>query len=142
MALLLTIAAEAQNFRNNPRLQERITQAKLAEIQRALNLNEAEMSKLAPVYKRYEAELNELSSPGQGKLLGANADSLSTEEADRIINTRLDNAIRIGTIRKKYYAEFRAVLDPQQVMRLYQSEAKLRRKVMMEFRRRFGDRAR
>ncbi|MFD2512478.1 Spy/CpxP family protein refolding chaperone [Pontibacter locisalis] len=140
--LLWTVTTHAQNFRNNPKLQERITQAKLTEIQRGLNLDEAQMKELSPIYKRYEAELNSLRTAGQGRLLQTNPDSLSAEEADKIISSHLDNAIKMGTIRKKYYPEFRAVLSPQQVMRLYQSEAKLRRRVMMELRRRFGEQSR
>ena len=110
------------------------------EIKRVLDLDETELKALAPVYKRYEAELNKLNSERQGKLLRSNPDSLSTEETDLLVKTRLDNAVKISTIRQQFYPEFKAVLSPRQVMKLYNSEAKLRRKVMLEFRKRFKNR--
>jgi Spy/CpxP family protein refolding chaperone len=140
--LLITVAAHAQDFKNNTKLQERITQAKLAEIQRALTLSDATMAEFAPVYKKYETELNKVISSSQGKQMRVHPDSLTTDEADRLIKAKLDDAVSISTIRKNYYSDFRSVLTPQQIMKLYQSEAQLRKKVMMEFRRRFGDRMR
>ncbi|WP_114781948.1 hypothetical protein [Botryobacter ruber] len=147
VALLLNLAVQAQDLRNNPRLRERITEAKLLEIQKALNLSDADLKQLAPVYKRYDAALNELhfarqQSRQEAGLLRTNPDSLSTEEADRLITAHLENAVKISTIRREYYSEFKTVLSPQQVMRLYQSEAQLRRKVMQEVRKRFGNRPR
>ena len=147
VALLFHLAVQAQDLRNNPRLRERITEAKLVEIQKALNLTDAKLKQLAPIYKRYDAALNELHFARQQSRQGAvllrtNPDSLSTEEADRIISAHLENAVKISTIRKEYYSEFKTVLTPQQVMRLYQSEAQLRRKVMQEVRKRFGNRPR
>lgn len=136
--LCFALTAQAQDVWNNPRLQERITQAKLAEIQKVLQLSEVKMKALMPIYRHYESELHELIA---GRQLLISPDSLSTEEADKLAMARLDDAVKIGTIRKKYYPEFRTVLTPQQVMKLYQSEAQMRRKIIKEFRRRFGDEA-
>ncbi|GAB3195855.1 Spy/CpxP family protein refolding chaperone [Pontibacter aydingkolensis] len=138
---LLPFAAQAQNLRNNPNLQARVTQAKLVEIKNALDLSDAKMSELAPVYKRYEAEINEINFARQGRLMGTNPDSLSADDADKLITSHLDNAIKISTIRRKYYNEFKTILTPQQVMKLYKSEAQLNKKVMQELRRRLRNRA-
>jgi hypothetical protein len=132
----LIFAAQAQNQSRKPEIQARITQAKLNEIKRALALSDAKMNELTPVYKRYEAEKSQISFPGQGKMLRSNPDSLSTEEADKLITAHLDNAVKMSSIRRKYYSEFKNVLTPQQVMRLYKSEAQLNKKVMQELRRR------
>lgn len=137
----LLLAAQAQDLSRNPRLQERISQAKLFEIKKALALSDAEMKELTPIFKRYEAEKNQLQFPGQGKMLRSNPDSLSTEEADKLITAHLDNAVKVSNIRRKYYSEFKTVLTPQQVMRLYRSEAQLNKKVMQEMRRRMRNRA-
>jgi Spy/CpxP family protein refolding chaperone len=133
---------QAQNAMNNPKLQERISDAKLKEIQRGLNISDDQLKELSPIYKRYESELNDLMTANQGRQFQRHPDSLSTVEADQMISTKLDNAVKISTIRRKYYPEFKSVLTPQQVMKLYQSEIKLRKKVMQEFRRRFGNRQR
>jgi hypothetical protein len=138
---LLILTAQAQDQTRNPKLQERISQAKLVEIKRALALSDAKMKELTPIFKRYEAEKSQLHFPGQGKMLRSNPDSLSTEVADKLITAHLDNAVKVSTIRKKYYNEFKTVLTPQQVMRLYKSEAQLNKKVMQELRRRMRNRA-
>ena len=140
-AFILHFTVQAQDLSRNPRLQERITQAKLVEIRHALALSDERMKALTPIYKRYEAERSEISFARQGRLLRTNPDSLSTEEADRLMTAQLDNAIRISTIRRKYYNEFKTVLTPQQVVKLYKSEAQLNRKVMQELRRRMRNRA-
>ncbi len=134
--ILFCYTAQGQDLNRNPKVQERITQAKLAEISKALALSDDKIKSLAPIYKRYEAEKNETSFLRQGRLLRASPDSLSAEEADKLITAQLDNAIRLSTVRRKYYNEFKTVLTPQQIMRLYRSEAQLNRKVMQELRRR------
>jgi len=62
--------------------------------------------------------------------------SLSSEEADQLIAYQLKSAKKLILIREKYYNEFRTVLTPQQIIKLYQSEAELRKKVMAERKRR------
>ena len=133
-------SAQAQDFSRNPQLQQRIIQAKLFEIKNALALSDATAKELAPIYRRYELEKSEVQFPNQGRLLRTNPDSLSTEEADKLITAQLDNSIRLSTIRKKYYSEFRTVLTPQQIIKLFKSEAQLNKKVMQELRRRFNNR--
>ncbi|MEJ8801865.1 hypothetical protein [Pontibacter sp. H249] len=140
MLFLLQFTGQAQDLSRNPKLQERISQAKLVEISKALVLSEDKMKALTPIYKRYETEKNEITFPRQGRLLRTNPDSLSAEEADKLITAQLDNAIKISTIRRKYYNEFKTVLTPQQVFKLYKSEAQLNRKVMQELRRRLRNR--
>ena len=133
-------SAQAQDFSRNPQLQQRIIQAKLFEIKNALQLSDAKARELAPIYRRYEEEKSEVQFPKQGRLLRTNPDSLTTEEADKLITAQLDNAIRMSTIRRKYYNEFKTVLTPQQIVQLYRSEAQLNKKVMMELRRRMNNR--
>jgi hypothetical protein len=49
---------------------------------------------------------------------------------------QLENAKRLIDIREKYYHKFKTVLTPQQIVRLYQTEAQIRQKVTQELRRR------
>ena len=137
---LCCFAAQAQDFSRNPQLQQRIIQAKLFEIKKALQLSEDKAKELAPIYQRYEMEKSKVQFPRQEGLLRMNPDSLNTEEADKLITAQLDNAIRMSTIRREYYNEFKKVLTPHQVVQLYKSEAQLNRKVMMELRRRMNNR--
>ena len=67
-------------------------------------------------------------------------DSLSDKEANNLIIIQLHNARRLINIREKYYKEFSAVLKPQQIIKLYQTEAELRKKVLNELKRRMMNR--
>jgi hypothetical protein len=57
-----------------------------------------------------------------------------------LIVNQLETAKKLIAIREKYYKEFRTVLTPQQIIKLYQTEAELRKKVMQELKRRIMSR--
>ncbi len=128
--------AQAQGQRMNADLQQRFSQAKLMQLKNELALSDETAAALKPIYERYEAEMNALPVSRRGNLLRVNPDSLSREEADKLVARQLENAVSISTIRQKYYAEFKTVLSPQQVIKMYQSEAKIKRGVLNEFRKR------
>lgn len=135
-ALVAGLNAESQNFDRFPRLRERITQAKLREIKASLKLDQATFDRFRPVYVRYEQEVTSIDFRKMGRLMKVDADSLSATEADQLIVNQIDAAKRLVQIREKYYHEFKQVLAPQQIIKLYQTEAELRKKVMQEIKRR------
>lgn len=135
-----TIEAEAQNAERFPRLRERVVQAKLHEIKEALKLDQSAFDRFRPVYVRYEKEMTSIDFRKIGRLMKVDADSLSTDEADQLIVNQLDAAKKLILIREKYYKEFRQVLTPQQIIKLYQTEGELRKKVMQEMKRRMMNR--
>jgi hypothetical protein len=130
----------AQNSNRFPALRERIAQAKLREIRFQLKLNQPAFERFRPIYLRYEREIAQIDFLKQARLMKADTDSLSAEEADQLIIGQLENAKRLVNIREKYYMEFRTVISPQQIIKLYQTEAELRKKVMQEMRKRMMNR--
>jgi Spy/CpxP family protein refolding chaperone len=138
--IMISAAARSQVNPGFPRIRHRIIQAKLQEIRHSLKLEQAEMEKFRPMYVRYEEEISSLNFRGQERLMRVNSDSLTAEEAETMVLKQLQNARRIINIREKYYHEFKKILTPQQIIRLYQTEAEIRRKVMQEMRHRFGRR--
>jgi Spy/CpxP family protein refolding chaperone len=119
-----------------PLLRERINQAKLREIRFRLNLDEETFQKFRPVYLRYEDEVAGVDLQRLAGLNRIDADSLTNEQADVLLNNQMEVAKKLLVIREKYSHEFRTVLRPQQIIKLYQTEAELRRKVMAEIKRR------
>ena len=65
-----------------------------------------------------------------------NSDSISGEQAEQMILHQMESARKIISIREKYYKEFKTVLTPQQILKLYQTEAEIRNKVTEEMKRR------
>ena len=140
LTLLVSLTAESQNPERFPLLRERMVQAKLREIKLNLKLDQARFEEFRPIYLKYEREVSGVNFRNLAKLTKVDADSLSNEAADQLIVNQLEAAKKLIFIREKYYKEFRSVLSPQQIIRLYQTEAELRKKVMQELRRRMMNR--
>jgi len=140
ITLLFSLNAESQNQQRFPLLQERMTQAKLREIRIGLSLDQAKFEAFRPIYLKYEREISGLNFRNLTRFTKIDADSLTTEEADQLIVNQLETARKLISIREKYYKEFRTVIAPQQIIKLYQTEAELRKKVMQEMRRRMMNR--
>lgn len=138
--LFASLNAESQNPDRFPLLRERMVQAKLREIKLNLKLDQARFDEFRPIYLKYEREVSEVNFRNLAKLTKVDADSLSTEEADQLIVNQLEVAKKLISIREKYYKEFRTVLAPQQIIKLYQTEAELRKKVLQEMKRRMMNR--
>ena len=134
--LLVSLNVQAQNQNRFSMIRQRIEQAKLREIRQNLKLDQATFMQFRPIYLKYEREISRIDFKNQARLMKANADTLSTEEADQLITSQLASAKRLVFIREKYYKAFKSVLTSQQIVKLYQSEAEIRRKVMAEKKRR------
>jgi len=136
LTFLVSLSVQSQNPDRFPALRERMDQAKLRELKKVLQLDSATFSKFRPVYKNYEREIARVDLQNQTRLLSVDADSLTAEEADRLIVMQLNSAKRIVFIRERFFNQFRKVLTPNQVIKLYQSEGNFRKKVMAEKERR------
>jgi len=140
VALLFSLNVESQNPDRFPKLRERIIQAKLRELKASLKLDQARFDRFQPIYLKYEREISGVNFRNLARFTKVDADSLTTEEADQLIVNQLEAAKKLIFIREKYSKEFRTVLAPQQIIKLYQTEAELRKKVMQEIKRRMMNR--
>ncbi|MCL6101503.1 MAG: hypothetical protein M1292_03290 [Bacteroidetes bacterium] len=140
LSLLAGLDAESQNNARFPTLHERIVQAKLREIRIKLSLDQSTFEQFRPIYLKYDREISGIDFRQQARLMKIDADSLSTEEADHLIVNQLENIKKLIAIREKYYKEFKSVLPPQKIIKLYQTEAELRKKVLDEMKRRLMSR--
>ena len=136
LSLLVSLNAESQNLDRFPLLRQRIIQAKLREIRISLKLDQATFAQFRPIYLKYENEISRIDLPKMTRLMKVDTDSISAEEADQLIVNQLKSAKQLIDIREKYYNQFKTVLKPQQIIKLYQTEAELRKKVMAELKRR------
>lgn len=140
ITLLVGFNAESQNPERFPRLRERMAQAKLREIRFQLKLDQPTFDRFRPVYMKYEHEISGIDFRNLARMMKVDADSLSSEEADGLIVSQLETSKKLIHIRERYYKEFRTVLTPQQIIKLYQTEADLRKKVLQEMKRRMMSR--
>lgn len=132
--LLMTAgtSVQSQQVNRNQMLRQRIEQAKLRQIRQNLQMDEATFVQFRPLYLRYERALANLDFRSQNRILKVQADSLSVEEADRLILAQWARAKQLTNIRERAYNEFRKILTAQQLVKLYQTEAEIRKNVMAE----------
>jgi len=130
--LLAGLNGTSQNINRYPRLKERIERAKLNEIQLKFKLDSVTFDHFRPIYLKYENEISGIDFRRMAKLMKVSPDSLSATDAELLINDQLKSAKRIINLREKYYKEFRTVLLPQQILKLYQIEAELRKEISQE----------
>ena len=136
LAVFSGLNTKSQNRNRFPLLRERIFETKLNEIKINLKLDQAAFEKFRPVYIRYESELSEIDFKQIAKLHKVDADSLTAEQADRLIVNQMEEAKNLILLREKYYKEFKKVLSPQQIIKVYQTEADILKKVTKEMKRR------
>ncbi|MCK9640856.1 MAG: hypothetical protein M0R39_13190 [Prolixibacteraceae bacterium] len=134
--LLSCLNGSSQNANRFPRLMERVARAKLNEIQLRFKLDQATFDRFRPIYLKYEEEISGVDFRKMAKLMRVTPDSLSNKEADLLIVSQLENAKKLILIREKYYKEFGQVLSPQQIVKLYQIEAELRKEITNELKNR------
>ncbi|HAQ19950.1 MAG TPA: hypothetical protein DCR40_12070 [Prolixibacteraceae bacterium] len=140
LILFTGFVALSQNPDRLPLVHQRMVQAKLREIRFQLKLDQTTFDQFRPVYLKYEREISEIDFRNLARMMKVDADSLSLEEADRLVVNQMETAKKLISIREKYYKEFRTVLSPQQIIKLYQTEADVRKKVMQEMKRRMMSR--
>jgi hypothetical protein len=134
--LFAGLNGRSQNVKHYPYIKERIARAKLNEIQLKFKLDEATFDRFRPIYLKYEEEISGIDFRKMAKLMKVDPDSLSAADAELLINNQLESAKTIIIIREKYYKEFRTVLSPQQILKLYQIEAELRKEITREIKNR------
>lgn len=115
---------------------------------KALALDDATKAKFEPIYKKYQAELGEVmkscrpdrpeSAPDQAdkKPSRPELSNLTDQQAEEMILLRLDGAVKMAEIHKKYYAEFKKVLSPKQILKVYDTEMQMRNRVGEHFKHR------
>jgi hypothetical protein len=119
-----------------PILRERLANAKFDYIKEKLALTDAQTEQFRPVYMAYDKEQAQIGKLKNLRMDNVNADSLSADEAQRLITARLEFAQKQLDLRKKYSVEFQKVITPQQLIKLQQAEMEIRQKVLMELRNR------
>lgn len=135
-AFMLAQHTFAQQQPRFPHVRERIANAKVEYIKEKLQLTDSQTEQFRPLYLAFEREQAQLGKLKNLRMNNVNADSLSADEAQALIESRLDFAQKQLDLRKKYMAEFKKVLSPQQLIKLHQAESEIRQKVLLELRNR------
>ena len=105
---------------------QRYFDAKIREFVYRLNLTDQQRDAFIPIYKRYNDEMR----AAVGEREKPDERPATAEEAAALAKARIERQQLAQSIRMKYVDEFAAVLDPDQLSRLYEVESQIQRKLM------------
>lgn len=143
-----TLSAQNQANKENRkrRTPEQFMERQTGQMVRALMLDDATAAKFTPVYQNYLKELRECrmmnrkfpAKQGAEKTVAKPEPKpmLTDAEIERQIKERFAQSRKILDVREKYYDEFRKILSPKQIMRIYRTEQANANNLRKEFDRR------
>ena len=108
-------------------------------IAQSLMLSEETEEKFGVVYTNYLNDLRDCAYMDFRSELGMdkiNKEKMTDEQIDKIIRLRFDKCQKILDVRERYYEEFKKILSPRQIMKMYSIERNVRKKVQGEMDRR------
>ena len=141
----------AQNQVNKDKRQrhtpEQFMERQTNQMVNTLMLDDAAAARFVPVYQNYLKELRECRmmnrrqlSSGQGTeqkgMKSQPKPVLTDAEVEQQIKGRFAQSRKILDVREKYYDEFRKILSPKQIMKIYRTEQNNANKLKKEFDRR------
>lgn len=145
------ISLSAQNQANGDKKKrptpEQFVEHQTKQMVGMLMLDDATAARFAPVYKNYLKELRECGMMGRRQSparQGAEESvkksepkpALTDAEVERQIKERFAQSRKILDVREKYYDEFRKILSPKQIEKIYRTEQSNAGKLRTEFDRR------
>lgn len=152
LAILLiggqTISAQNKDHKDNKQrpTPEQMMQWQTNRMVKTLMLDDATAAKFTPVYEKYLKELRDCRMMNyKDKAKDKSAEAKQTPkpmptdaEIEKQIKDQFAQSRKILDIREKYYNEFRKILSPKQIVKIYQAEKNNANKFRKEFDRRKG----
>ncbi|MEG2573633.1 MAG: hypothetical protein RSA44_03115 [Bacteroides sp.] len=132
--ILLIVCSSSLSWAQSPR-GERLTPEEFRAKQEAFitqkaNLTKEEAAKFFPVYFEMQNEKKALND-NSWNLIKKGKDPATTEaQYENIIETTLDNRIRVDEIEKEYYKQFRKILSAKQLYKVQHAEMRFHRELL------------
>jgi hypothetical protein len=115
---------------NAPHGDQKTNTLKIGVITKALQLSAQEAERFWPIYNRFDADRQTLiDNLRSTKKEDKNKEAMSEEQANKIIEEQLAFDQKILELKKKYLVEFKTVLPATKIVKLYKTEAQLRKKM-------------
>ncbi len=138
IALLLAIAVSTIAFAQPNNMKEKrkkMEAMRVAHITEALDLSPEEAQVFWPVFNEREKKIDALrmefmSAMKTYKKDGKSIDDISDSELEKMMQTKLNNEIKIAEIRKAYHKKFVEVVGVKKTAKLYLSEMQFMRMLL------------
>lgn len=128
-------AQQVDGAKKKPRFTpEQMMEMQTNRIVKELALDDATAAKFTPIYTQYMKDLRECRAEAwkqmkpenaeAGKQVEAKKEVPTDAEVEQRIKDRFANSRKMLDLQEKYYTEFRKVLSPKQIEKIYQMEKK------------------
>jgi uncharacterized membrane protein len=104
---------------------EQLMQTRLELLKTELQLNDEQLAKFEPVYRRYRGEIQRVT--GANKEARMKKDQITNENALLVVSARLASDVLTTTVKQRYVMLFAEVIEPLQLMKLYRVDEKISR---------------
>ena len=104
---------------------EQLMQTRLELLKAELQLNDEQLAKFEPVYRRYRGEIQRVTGPNKEARM--RKDQITNENALKVVSAQLANNILTSTVKQRYLLLFADVIEPLQIMKLYRVDEKISR---------------
>lgn len=141
--LLMTSVAklDAQEIKNFPRVRMLLMETQLAEIKKNINIDTRNMQKFDQIYRKYILEIYALNSAYKGVIpLEANLENMSDPEIEDNFVKQTEKAKRLLIVREKFFYEFKTIMKPGEIIKMFRIEREIVRKVQQEMKNRAKNR--
>ncbi len=140
LVVLFSLSNYAQNGEKKEALKEKVEAQKIAYITNALSLTPTEAQQFWPVYNAFNNKKKELTKAFRknNKDKKVSQEEISDKEALEMADGQIIQAQKILDLRKKYHIEFKKVLPPKKVLKLYQAEKGFRKHLLKKIKERRG----
>lgn len=110
-------------------------EAQLTEIKKQVKMDGYTAKRFTYIYRKYYSEMeNQRMRYPRGER--PQLDTLSDKTAEYLIVTQINEGRAYLNIREKYYNEFKKILSPKDIYRVFRIEQDIHRKIIQEYKRR------
>lgn len=120
-----------------PRVRALLMERQLSEIKKNISIDSKDISMFDQIYRLYITEIFELNSRYEGLLpLESDFEQFSDTQIEENFIKQTDKSKRLLLLREKYFYEFKTIIKPKEIMKLYSIERQILRQAQQEIRNR------
>ncbi|MDP3437901.1 MAG: hypothetical protein Q8S04_11720 [Bacteroidales bacterium] len=143
IALLMVMAnvtLSAQIRPGMPRVRALLMERQLSEVKKNISIENKDITKFDLLYRDYITELFELNSRYEGLFpLESDYEQYSDTQIEENFIKQTEKSKRLLLLREKYFYEFKTIIKPKEIMKLYSIERQILRQAQQEMKERYGN---
>lgn len=133
------ITLTGQSRQGMPRVKILLMERQLSEIKKNIYIDSRDITRFDQLYREYIKELFDLNARYNGLVpLDSDFGQFTDNQTEEIFIMQTEKSKILLLIREKYFYEFKSIIKPKEIMKLYSIERQILRQVQQEMRNRTG----